>query len=49
MGIIKEVTIQKNDVGASLNGEVLNRQTYKTQDLILKIPYLKLNTFVCKG
>ena len=35
MGIIKEVTnSDKNDVGASLNGEVLNRQTYKTQDFI---------------
>lgn len=25
---------RQNDVGASLNGEVLNRQTYKTQDFI---------------
>lgn len=37
MGIIKEVTIQKNDVGASLNGEVLNKDKHTKH----KILYIK--------
>ena len=31
---IRNNSFRQNDVGASLNGEVLNRQTYKTQDFI---------------
>ena len=30
----KKQPFRQNDVGASLNGEVLDRQTYKTQDFI---------------